>query len=227
MYLSKSDNPGYFSEDSPLSSLLEILVIVLTLAHGLNRSRLDFREHAALQEQCFPVRYGWLYIGPRSKITFISRRCRVWSRRPKKWEIISALEAKTTAADIQKHLQCGSSVNKQQEALLEAAKGMQHWLWQLSPQGGGPSHKLIECSHMIGEFHLEPSRYIKPHRNGEFTEVPLHFPKSPQITCVIVGLCPLLPQLFTSLLATPLHSFVHAHPVFFLSHLVLKTWNDL
>lgn len=65
---------------------------------------------------------------------------------------------------------------------------MQYWLWQLSPQGGGLSHKLIERSHMIGEFHLEPSRYIKPHRNEEYTEVPVHFPKSPQITCVIVTL---------------------------------------
>lgn len=90
-------------------------------------------------------------------------------------------------------LQCSSSVNKQQEALLGAAKGMQCWLWQLSPQGGGLSHKLIERSHMIGEFHLEPSRYIKPHRNEEFTEVPLHFPKSPQITCVIVTPLPTAP----------------------------------
>lgn len=65
---------------------------------------------------------------------------------------------------------------------------MQLWLWQLPPQGGSLSLKLIERSHMIGEFHLEPSRYIKPHRNEEFAEVPLHFPKSPQITCVIVTL---------------------------------------
>ncbi|KAK9523754.1 hypothetical protein VZT92_017655 [Zoarces viviparus] len=65
---------------------------------------------------------------------------------------------------------------------------MQHRLWQLSPHGGGLSHKLIEHSHMIGEFHLEPSRYIKPHRNEEFTEVRLHFPKRLQITCVIVPL---------------------------------------
>lgn len=79
-------------------------------------------------------------------------------------------------------------------------RGMQDWLSQLSPQGGGLSHKLIEHSHMIGEFHLEPSRYIKPYRNEEFTEVPLYFPKSPQITCVIVTLCPLLRHLCTSLL---------------------------
>ncbi len=109
-------------------------------------------------------------------------------------------------------LQCSSSVNKQQGALLEAAKGMRYWLWQLSPQGDGLSHKLIERSHMIGEFHLEPSRYIKPHRNEEFTEVPLHFPKSPQITCVIVTLCPLLPHLCTSLLETPGKGFACAHP---------------
>lgn len=100
-------------------------------------------------------------------------------------------------------MQCSSSVNKQQEALLEAAKGMRYWLWQLSPQGGGLSHKLIERSHMIGEFHLEPSRYIKPHRNEEFTEVPLYFPKSPQITCVFVRLCPLLPHLCTYHLKDP------------------------
>lgn len=49
-------------------------------------------------------------------------------------------------------LQYGSSVNKQQDALLVAAKGMQQWLWQLSPQGGGLSHKLIQRSHMIGSF---------------------------------------------------------------------------
>lgn len=95
------------------------------------------------------------------------------------------------------------SISKQQDALLGAAEEMQYWLWQLFPQGGGLSHKLIERSHMIGEFHLEPSRYIKPHRNEEFTEVPLHFPKSPQITCVIVTLCPLLPRLCTSPLKLP------------------------
>lgn len=81
---------------------------------------------------------------------------------------------------------CSSSVNKQQEAFRWKLQkgGMQHWLWQLSPQGGGLSHKLIERSHMIGEFHLEPSRYIKPHRNEEFTEVPPPLPQeSPNNLC--------------------------------------------
>jgi len=106
-------------------------------------------------------------------------------------------------------LQSGHSVNKHREALLEAARGMQQWLWQLSPQGGGLSHKLIERSHMIVEFHLEPSRYIKPHRNEEFRGVPFHFPKSPHITCMIVTLCPLLPHLCASCKS---QSLARAHP---------------
>lgn len=88
-------------------------------------------------------------------------------------------------------------------------EGMQQRLWQLSPQGGGLSYKLIERSHMIAEFHLEPSRYIKLHRNEKFTEVPLHFPKSPHITCVIVTLSPLLPHLCTSCKSQRL---ARAHP---------------
>lgn len=115
-----------------------------------------------------------------------------------------------TRGEAAETLQCSSSVNKQREALLEAAKGMQHWLWQLSPQGGGLSHKLIEHSHLIRQFHLEPSRYIKPHWNEEFTEVPLHSPRSPQITCLIVRPCPLLVQRCTSLLDTPEQCFAHA-----------------
>lgn len=57
---------------------------------------------------------------------------------------------------------------------------MQRWLRQLLPQGGGLSHKLIERSHMIREFHLEPSRYMKPHRNEEITEVPSTSPRVPK-----------------------------------------------
>lgn len=110
------------------------------------------------------------------------------------------LRQKAAAVDVKEHCSAPPQSISNKKLCWKLQRGMQHWLSQLSPQGGGLSHKLIEHSHMIGEFHLEPSRYIKPYRNEEFTEVPLYFPKSPQITCLIVTLCPLLPHLCTSLL---------------------------
>lgn len=147
-----------------------------------------------LQAHCIPASSS-LCIVPRTMITFISRcsssilsslqwRSKEMIDHPGTWVVSQSCVHGET-------LHCGPSVNKQHESLLEAAKGMLHWLWQLSPQGGGLNHKLTERSHMIGEFHLEPSRYIKPHRNEEFTEVPIYSPRSPQITCMIVTLCPL------------------------------------